>query len=121
MNSSIKYTPQSLHDHRAFIEHLLSIIDTKLQYVEYHTSVLINEHSAAQYPVSIEGQRPPSSINEQVFAQIEQYSKTTRLLLLLRTHVCGNNSSLVYDLLTNNKFLDYFDEQLKALLEQSLA
>ena len=41
MDSLIKFTPESLKHNDAFIDHLLSIIDTKLQFIEYRTSKVI--------------------------------------------------------------------------------
>ncbi len=117
----MRYNPESLNDHRAFVEHLLSIIDTKLQYIEYHTRALITAHHSTQThqlvtaPTSVAFSQP---IDEEVFSQIESYSKTTRLLLIMRRSLCGKNSSIVYDLLSNDKYLDYFDKQLEKVLDR---
>ena len=128
MNSAIKYVPESLTDHRAFTEHILSIIDTKLQFVEYNTSALIAEHTNqekyfAQPPPLLKETTPvlaPSTITDKVFSQIEQYSKTTCLLLILRSSLCGKNASLIYELLTDNQFLNFRDEELQKMMEKSL-
>ena len=128
MNSSVKYTPKSLTENQEFIEHILSIIDTKLQYVEYHTRALIQQFNSphtliVDHPV-FQGSnpqllsRPQTDIDDKMFAQIEQYSKTTRLLLLMRRLLCDVNSSLTFELLSNDRYLNFEEKELKAMLNK---
>lgn len=122
MNSFIKYIPKSLDDHKAFVEHLLSIIDTKLQYVKHRTNKLIASYeSSAVYENEIDGFLIDSiklpTEQEEIFSLIETYSKTTKLLLLLRTKLNQQNVSLVYDLLNNDRYLMYDSKDLGQMLK----
>ena len=117
MNSFIKYIPESLSDNKAFVEHMLSIIDTKLQFVKHRTNALITAHATSsiyQSSVSPIVEDISQDIlntpleSEKVFSMIENYSKTTNLLLLLRSKLSENNVSLIYDLLCNDRFMNFF-------------
>lgn len=128
MNSFIKYIPNSLNDHKAFVEHMLSIIDTKLQFVKHQTNALISSHTTTlaietddsdspQY-LLIPPERITSSEREKIFVLIERYSKTTNLLLLLRTKLNKYNVSVIYDLLNNDQYLNYEHKALENILNQ---
>ncbi len=126
MNSFIKYIPESLNDHKAFVELLLSIIDTKLQFIKYRTDVIITDYS--EFTISNEppGNSHPFLDNhpdiegvELMIGTIEKYSKTTKLLLLLRSKLSVHNVSLIYDLLNNNRYLTYDHKSLDQLLEEN--
>ncbi len=130
MNSFIKYIPKSLDDHKAFVEHLLSIIDTKLQFVKHRTNALISSLSTSpimennsesdliEY-LSLDFGTLPSD-QEAAFSLIEKYSKTTNLLLLLRAKLNEKNVSLIYDLLNNDRYLNYDHNALGIMLENSM-
>lgn len=129
MNSLIKYIPESLHDHKAFVEHMLSIIDTKLQYAKHQTNALISSYSSE--PVMLDDKNTVilenfkldtdkvQATNEEIFILIEKYSKTTNLLFLLRAKLAAKNVSLIYDLLNNDRFLNFESEELEKILERS--
>lgn len=127
MNSFIKYIPKSLTEHKAFVEHLLSIIDTKLQFVNHRTNALISSLSRStvfastldsdqnNFISSDPGELP--SEQEALFSMIEKYSKTTNLLLLIRGKLNEKNVSLIYDLLNNDSYLEYDNKTLEELLK----
>ena len=122
MDSLIKFTPESLHNNDAFVEHLLSIIDTKLQYVEYRTSKVIKtmvkvpNGQSDDFLMDDDFQIEEAIENSEVFNQIEEYSRTTSLLLLMRTNLSGKNASLIYDLLSDDKFMKFNDIDLEKKL-----
>lgn len=127
MNSFIKYIPESLNDHKAFVELLLSIIDTKLQFIKYRTDVIITDYSEFTISNEPSGNSYPFLDNhpdiegvELMIGTIEKYSKTTKLLLLLRSKLSVHNVSLIYDLLNNNRYLNYDHKSLDQLLEKNL-
>jgi hypothetical protein len=125
MDSLVKFTPDSLKNNDAFVEHILSIIDTKLQFVEYRTSKIIKSVIKEPNPLAeslfdVEEEFNIEEIeNEELFNQIEEYSRTTCLLLLLRINLFGKNASLVFELLSDDKFLDYNDIDLEKKLIES--
>lgn len=130
MNSSIKYTPKSLNDHKNFVEHILSIIDTKLQFIEYRTNAFIKSYVKSPYNLSnlndsydmlsLDLRLSPTD-NEKIFNQIEEYSKTTRLLLIMRKKLCGKNASIIYNLLSQDEYLNSEYLEIELVLEKSLA
>ncbi len=125
MDSLIKYTPESLINDVVFVEHILSIIDTKLQFVEYRTSKTIKslvKESNIYTDSDLEKENITIEVieNEKVLHQIEEYSRTTSLLLLMRVNLFGKNASLIFNLLSNDKFLEYSDIELEKKLINSL-
>ncbi len=125
MDSLIKFTPESLSNNDAFVEHILSIIDTKLQFVEYRTSKIIKslviESNIYDEMIFEEGKMVNTEIgNEKVLNQIEEYSRTTSLLLLLRVNLYGKNASLIFNLLSDDKYLKFNDLELEKKLINSL-
>lgn len=126
MDSSIKFTPESLKNHAAFVEHLLSIIDTKLQFVEYRTSKVIKsmvKEPYGQFDLLLHDEDDSNFEedlqNGEIFNHIEEYSRTTSLLLLMRTNLCDKNTSLIYGLLSNDKYLEFNDIELEKKLIES--
>lgn len=126
MDSFIKYIPESFSDNKAFVEHMLSIIDTKLQFVKHQTNELIASYSTSAIyqssdspfieDISSELLNTPLE-SEKVFSRIEHYSKTTNLLLQLRTNLSQKNVSLIYDLLCNDRFMEFESKALEKLLK----
>jgi len=127
MDSLIKFTPDSLKNNDAFVEHVLSIIDTKLQFVEYQTSKFIKSTvNDSNYPLESENWEEmefnfEDIKNEKVFNQIEEYSRTTSLLLLMRVNLYTKNVSLIFNLLSDDKFLNYNDIDLEKKLINSIS
>ena len=127
MDSLIKYIPDSLKNNDAFVEHVLSIIDTKLQFVEYRTSKIINSCvNESNYPLGSEFHEEielniKGVKNEEIFNQIEEYSRTTSLLLLMRINLYNKNVSLIFNLLSDDKYLNYNDIELEKELTNSLS
>ena len=127
MNSFIEYIPESYNDHRAFVELILSIIDTKLQFIKDRTTNLINayhreenETFIAQHIVEgaevdlivlLDDMKP-----EKIFEIIEVYSKTTNLLLVLRASLTTDNVSRIYDLLSKDRYLYFDNEELQIVI-----
>ena len=129
MNSFIKYIPESLNDHKAFVELLLSIIDTKIQFAKHRTHALISSYSNTpvtqddyqsvlleNFSLDLRNAPTESGI---IYSLIEKYSKTTYLLFQLRKSLSHDNVSLVYDLLSNDKFMMYESEELDSLLKKN--
>jgi hypothetical protein len=130
VNSFIKYIPESLKDQKAFVELLLSIIDTKIQFAKHRTHALISSFSNT--PVTQDdyqsvllenfsldlGDAPTES--GIIYSLIEKYSKTTYLLFQLRKCLSHDNVSIVYDLLCNDKFMLYDSEELNSLLKENV-
>ncbi len=111
------------------IEHLYEIIDTKIQYIDFQTNALVSTILGYDVQRVARPEIDISSLNSFNFAHnncdsfltiMEEYSKTKRLLLLMRSMVTTQNHQLVFDLLSNNQFIHYSEKQLSLLLEESL-
>lgn len=128
MDSLIKFTPESLENNDAFLDHILSIIDTKLQFIEYRTSKIIksavdepNAVSDSAFHHQLEYDVNQDMKSDKMLNHIEEYSRTTSLLLLMRVNLSGKNASLVFDLLSEDKFLNFEDIDLEKKLIDSLS
>ncbi len=100
---------------RAFIDQLYSIIDTRLQYIEFHTQAifkacsgeLANSHTLQHSPLS------------SILDHIEQYSKTKKQLLFLRSLIKRENARIIYDVLQEDRFKGYTEKEIKELLHEA--
>ena len=130
MNSFIAYYPESYKDHQAFVELILSIIDTKLQFIKDKTVSLIHSNSLQfDCPPILQHNIQRCEIehfeyiftdeSEEVFKTIEFYSKSTNLLFLLRSSLTNENVSRIYDLLSNDRYLHFEHEELLAVVHGS--
>ncbi len=130
MNSFIKYIPESLNDHKAFVELILGIIDTKLQFVKHRTDTLIKTHHLSSiiededYPPDIYSKSSEfkedillNNHEEEIFSLIELYSKTTNLLLTMRTELRTSNVSRIYDLLSEDRYMLFENDELISMLK----
>ncbi len=108
------------------IEEVYSIIDTKIQYIDYltnqavlpfiHTGSLTGGSTFAKSgPLYSKGNKSDNFLN-----QIEVNSKQKCLLLVIRTMLCIENAHAAFDLLTENKFLSYTEKALTKVLEEEL-
>lgn len=108
------------------VEHVYGIIDSKFQYLRFNTNNLIRDHlrdCLVPSPDGIEGQVRTfektinKKIEQNMLNHIEDYSKTTRLLLFLRNCVCSQNAKLIFDLLTEDIFLNFSEREIKIIIE----
>lgn len=125
MNTTIGVKPAPYE--QPIIEYLFGIIDSKLQYIDYQLNSEINTS------FNIAGYNPDSASttdldkilpckyqNKIVFDKIVQFSKTKRLLLLIRSMLENHNSGIVLELLTDNLFMYYSEKLLIKKLQSSL-
>ncbi len=95
--------------HSNLIEAVFAIIDSRIQFVEYEQQNVVNQHAQHQLNEQL----------EQLIKKIEQFSRTLKLLLILRTNLKKDNANTILDLLTNGKFLSYSVEHLTEVLEHN--
>lgn len=108
------------------VEHVLGLIDSKIQQIDFKTKQVISsfvdiDSIQVNPPKYGLGEIPnlESSLanNERVLSQIEKYSKTLRLLLLMRAKVDLDNAILVMYLLEENKYFRVKQELLRQILD----
>ncbi|MEM9823797.1 MAG: hypothetical protein AAF985_22120 [Bacteroidota bacterium] len=90
-------------------EAVFAIIDSRIQFIEYEQSNLVKQHEDS----------PLNERLEKLIRKIEQFSRSLKLLLLLRSHLNLENAKTIFDLLTNGKYLSYSVESLTHLLQSN--
>ncbi len=104
------------------IEDIYSIIDSKMQYLDFQTnsfiSTFITKGEQQDFSEYFENESlpPESAASQFILKYIENYSKTLSLLLLLRKSVSASNIMETLSLLSDNYFLNYDEKQLLSLL-----
>ena len=107
-------------------EYLYGIIDSKMQYVDYQLNSVINEINMKQNSEMLNIEEtgadfhPCQVQNQKIFDKIVQFSKTKRLLLLLRSMLDVHNTDVVLELVTDNLFMYYSEKLLIKKLQNNL-
>jgi len=94
---------------------VFQILDSRIQYIEYQLSKLSRQSLYS-------GQEDTSSEEENllsielIFKQIELHNRSLKLLLILRSNLNTLNTPIIFELLTDSRFLDYDEYELKDIL-----
>ncbi len=109
------------------IEYLYGIIDSKSQYIDYQLNAVINSslNLGSQLDVKTITEKniylhTSKFENQLVFDKIVQFSKTKRLLLILRSMLELHNTEVVMELVTDNLFMYYSEKLLIQKLQNGL-
>lgn len=108
----------------AIIEHVLGIIDSKIQYIDYQTNQAIqsctnpvyNDCTEEELEVLIATETFAKDDNK-VLDHIESYSKNISLLLVIRTKLNQLNAFLAFELLSRDNYLTYSEKVLRRLMD----
>lgn len=107
------------------VEHVYGLIDSKIQQIDFKTKQVINSFvdldtvkvNPPKYGLGeIPSLESTLANNERVLSQIETYSRTLKLLLMMRAKVNLDNAILVMYLLEDNKYLKVKQELLDQVL-----
>lgn len=90
-------------------EAVFAIIDSRIQFIEYEQSNLVSRHEES----------PLNEQLEKLIKKIEHFSRSLKLLLLLRSRLNLDNASTILELLTNGKYLSYSVETLTQALQSN--
>ncbi|MEL6925935.1 MAG: hypothetical protein AAFO94_17975 [Bacteroidota bacterium] len=109
----------------SIIEHVYGIIDSKFQFIKHRTNRLIEtqmDNQSIQIPDLIDGEDLMQRLGKighdaSILQHIEEYSKTTRMLLFLRNYLCNANSRIILDLLTDDIYLNFNERELKIVID----
>jgi len=104
----------------AFVEGIYSIIDSKIQYLDYQTRELLNPTIGENTPkknLTQSGQKD-LKIDEQWFSAFEKYSKIKKILLFLKHYLIRNNANqekamLVLSLLADDQYIKLSQKDLE--------
>lgn len=107
------------------VEHIYGIIDSKIQFMDFQIKEMIKTKiGKSQHKTMIqEGYLP--SLNdfpndERILDFLEAYSRNISLLLLMRTTLTYLSAETTFHLLTNDKYMDFTENQLRTFLEEAL-
>ena len=108
------------------VEHVYGIIDSKIQFMDFQIKEMIKT-KFGRLPEGIsEGLNfLPDHIKElpdddRILASLEAYSRNISLLLLMRTTLSYVSAKTAFYLLSNDRYLDFTDDQLRVILEEAL-
>ena len=108
------------------VEHVYGIIDSKIQFMDFQIKEMIKT-KFGKLPEGIsEGLNYlPAHLEdlpegEKILASLEAYSRNISLLLLMRTTLTYLSAETAFYLLTNDKYLDFTEKQLRTILEEAL-
>lgn len=108
------------------VEHVYGIIDSKIQFMDFQIKEMIKTKFGKLPEEISEGiNYLPAHIeylpdDEKILASLEAYSRNISLLLLMRTTLTYLSAETAFYLLTNDKYLDFTDKQLRIILEEAL-
>jgi len=110
------------------INDIFGIIDTKIQYIEYQTEVvtssfvdisLLSQKKNRPFGNGFQVETSIMANNKRILFKLGEFSATIKLLLLLRNNLDAANAALVFDLLTDNRFTQLTDQELKQAIDPS--
>jgi len=108
-------------------EVVMGLIDSKMQFVKHRTnSILAQKLDDSTFSLLSEKKDGEEDILSQVektghdasiLQYIEGYSKTTRMLLFLRNYLDTTNAKIIFDLLTDDIYLNFNEKELKIVID----
>ena len=108
------------------VEHVYGIIDSKIQFMDFQIKEMIKTQFGQSSSDINEGLNYlPSHLenlpeDDRILAALEAYSRNISLLLLMRTTLTYVSAETAFFLLTNDKYLDFTEDQLRTILEEAL-
>ena len=101
-----------------FISTVSSIISSRLQYIKFKQHRLFETDQLAEnseLPFQITDDASAAHAHDLIM-EFENFSRAIRLLTLMWNHLKTSNSKLIFELLSNNKYLNYSVEDLSVIL-----
>ena len=99
------------------VENIYSIIDSKIQYLDYRTRELfrplVGENTPPNPMYPYENTQTDLKSAEQWFLAFEKYSKIKKLLLLLKNYLDRENALLVLSLLADDQLIKLSQKDLE--------
>lgn len=101
---------------RSLFNDVFQILDSRIQYIEYQLSKLSRQSLLSSQNATLA--EPALFSIETTFKQIELHNRSLKLLILLRSRLSILNAPVIFELVTDSKYLDYDEEDLRMELEE---
>jgi len=109
--------PKEGRNTASVVDNIYSIIDSKIQYLDYQTRELlrplIGENTRKDLRSYLKQGPKDLKTVEQWFLAFERYSKVKRILLLLRNYLNKENALLVLSLLADDQLINFSQKDLE--------
>jgi len=108
------------------VEHVYGIIDSKLQFLDFQIKKIIKDNlGSLPKEISNEEAFLPEHLQDlpddnRILDSLEAYSRNISLLLLMRTTLTYLSAETAFFLLTNDKYMDFDEKQLRTILEEAI-
>ncbi len=107
------------------VEHVYGIIDSKIQFMDFQIKEMIKTKlGKSPHEILIQEGFLPYLDNfpndDRILDFLEAYSRNISLLLLMRTTLTYLSAETAFHLLTNDKYMDFTESQLRTILEEAL-
>lgn len=103
-----KFTTENL------FEEVYVILDSRIQYLEYKANNLMDYC----LPKNLDVKASITQSFEQMMTKLKELSRSLKLLQILKSWLYKENASLVFDLLTNDKYLKYSEQKLERIIRK---
>ncbi|MFK7774794.1 MAG: hypothetical protein AB8F94_21825 [Saprospiraceae bacterium] len=106
-------------------EHVYGIIDSKIQFLDFQIKEMIKtKFGKSPHEIMIQEGYFPShdkiDLDDKILDFLEAYSRNISLLLLMRTTLTYLSAETTFHLLTNDKYMDFTENQLRTILEEAI-
>ena len=108
------------------VEHVYGIIDSKIQFMDFQIKEMIKvtlgklPHNKLLDEEFILPSLDNLPNDNRILDTLEAYSRNISLLLLMRTTLTYVSAETAFYLLTNDKYLDFTEGQLRTVMEEAL-
>ncbi|MFT6319640.1 MAG: hypothetical protein ACJAT4_000557 [Granulosicoccus sp.] len=107
------------------VEHVYGIIDSKIQFLDFQIKEMIKTKLGKSPQEIMIQEGYLSSLDnltkdDKILDFLEIYSRKISLLLLMRTTLTYLSAETAFFLLTNDKYMDFTEMQLRTVLEEAL-
>jgi len=96
------------------------IISSRLQYIKFKQQRLFEANQSSENTELQITDDISAAYAHDLIVEFENYSRTNRLLTLMWNHLRRNNAKVIFELLSNNQFLNYSVEDLSIILNPKL-
>lgn len=100
------------HAQQLLIENMLSVIDSKIQYVDFKLKAFIRNQPSRSADLEF-----IDISNPLLMKKIENTTKITNRLLVMRSNINSQNVDIIFSLLSNNDYLNYPSDELVKMIK----
>ncbi len=93
------------------------IISSRLQYIKFKQQRLFEADQQSDKAELRITDDVSAAYAHELIVEFEKYSRANRLLTFMRNQLRKNNAKMIFELLSNNRFLNYSVEDLSVILK----